>query len=95
MSKSVDLSLDEIVDAIEEAGYQGFLLYTDPETYKAMFSIKGGGETIAVSLYEVFKQDPNFFKLVATSIFAYASINKEMFPELEILYKLSSVMVNK
>ncbi len=92
MSKQIDLSLDEIADSIEKAGYEGFMLYTDLDTNKAVFSVVGNGETMATALSQVFKEDHRFFQLVAASVFACASTGSEMFDKLKPLYDLAEVM---
>ena len=86
-SKTVDLSLDDITKAIGDAGLEGFLMYVDPEANNLTFSIKGKGFTIARCLYEVFKKDPSFYKLISSAVLAYGMTDKKRFKILEELFE--------
>ena len=76
MSQSIDLSLEEIIEALRENGYKGFSMFVSPEG-QASFSINGEASLLGQLLKEGLQKNEPFLKLVVSVVAQIALEDKD------------------
>lgn len=75
MEKTIDLSLEEIIEALQENGYKGFSMFVSPES-QASFYVNGEASLLAQLLKDGLKKNEPFLKLVVSVVAQIAMEDK-------------------
>lgn len=75
--KAVDVTLRELTKGISESNVTGFLLLAD-QNGECHFMVNGKGTHLSQMLIGALNKDPEFIKIILTTIATKATVDKEL-----------------